>query len=130
AVLWSACVLQGLSYVYYSFFSCVILASAAVLGFIKTRRRDSLRKGALAVLLVVLGTAASLAPSFWYWHAHGKSTALVYKTPAMAELYGLKIRHLLTPNPGHPLAAFRHLSETLSAAASPPDEENGLSRLG
>lgn len=51
-VLLGACVAQGLSYVYYAFFGCILLGAATLAGWFKTRRLAPLRLGALGVLLL------------------------------------------------------------------------------
>ena len=44
------CAGQGLSYIYYSFFSCVLLGAAGLLGWLRTRRLATLRLAAAGVV--------------------------------------------------------------------------------
>lgn len=129
-VLLTGCALQGLSYVYYSFFACALLVAAATLGWARTRRGTPLRLAAAGVALIGVCTAASVAPSLMFWRKNGSNPEVIYKTAAQAEMYGLKIRHLLTPIPDHPLPAFRRLSAAAAAARFPDETENVRARLG
>ena len=123
------CAAQGLSYIYYSFFSCVLLGAAGLLGWLRTRRLATLRLAAAGVALIVLGTAVGLAPSLLYWHEHGRNPDLQYKLVLEADLFALKIRHLLVPIPDHPFAPFRALAAA-AAAGFLGDNENAMGRLG
>jgi phosphoglycerol transferase len=124
------CAGQGLSYIYYSFFSCFLLGAAALLGWLRTRRLVTLRLAAAGVLLIVIGTAAGLLPSLLYWHEHGRNPDLQYKLVLESDLFGLKIRHLLVPIRDHPLAPWRALAAAAAAAGFQGDNENTMGRLG
>ena len=125
-----ACCLQGLSIVYYSLFSCALLVAAGALGWLRRRRAATLRLTVLAVAMTTLATAASVAPSWLYWRAHGPNLDLQYKAVADADTYGLKLRHLLIPIGDHPLPAFRQLATSAYLARFPGDNENTASKLG
>ena len=124
------CAGQGLSYVYYSFFACVLLGAAATLGWLRTRRRETVRMAAAGVLLIMIGTAAGLVPSLVYWHEHGRNPDLQYKRVLESDRFALKIRHLLLPIPDHPLAPWRALAEAADSAGFLDENENSKSRLG
>ena len=53
-----------------------------------------------------------------------------FKHAAEAEIYGLKVRFLLTPVPDHPIPAFRHIDQAFRDAQFPFDTENASARLG
>jgi hypothetical protein len=123
------CAAQGLSFIYYSFFSCLLLGAAGALGWLRTRRLATIRLASAGVLLIVLGTGAGLAPSFLYWHEHGRNPDLQYKLVVESDLYALKIRHLLMPIADHPFAPWRALAAT-AAAGFGGENENASTRLG
>ncbi len=126
-----ACVAQGFSFVYYSFFACVLLAIAAPLGWLRTRSTRPLLRAAVAVAILVACTALTMLPSLVYWQRHGFNPDLDYKPPAETDVYGLKLRHLLVPIPDHPLAPMRAIARSVEHAAFPGDnDENVLSKLG
>jgi len=125
-----ACFAQGLSYVYYAFFGCVLLAVAGALAALRTRRLALPRLAATGVLLLALGSAVPLVPSFAYWRAHGRNDHLSYKTVADADTYGLKLRQLLTPIADHPIGVFRAVAARIDEARFPLENENTTARLG
>ena len=126
----AACAGQGLSYIYYSFFSCVLLGAAGVLGWLRTRRLATLNLVAAGVLLIVIGTAIGLTPSLVYWQEHGRNPDLQYKFVREADSLGLKVRHLLMPISDHPFAPFRALATAAAQAGFFGDNENTMGRLG
>jgi hypothetical protein len=129
-VLWTACVLQGLSYVYYSFFACLLLVPAMLLGAGRLRRAAPIRTGVVAILLLSATTAVTLLPSALYVRAHGKNAEMGYKFVAEADTYGLKLRHLLTPVPDHPWAPLAAAAAAIEDARFPGENENTSARLG
>lgn len=124
------CVAQGLSYIYYSFFSCLLLGAAAALGWLRTRRLATLKLAAAGVLLILIGTAVGLGPSLLYWREHGRSPDLQFKLALESDVYGLKVRHLLLPIPDHPFPPWRALAAAAAAADFPGENENATDRLG
>jgi len=129
-VVLAAAALQGLSYIYYTFFAAVLVTVAWAIGTLRTRSRAGLGIATVALAALALGTAVSMAPSVLYWRAHGRNTQLQYKSPNEADYYGLKIRQLLLPIPDHPIAAFRRVDTVVRAAQFPLENENTSARLG
>ncbi len=130
AYIYLGCLLQGLSYIYNSFFGVVLFATAAGLACIIYRRGISLVSGLLAVVVLCGATLINLAPNLIYWAEHGRNSAMAYKSPAAAEFYGLKIRHLLTPTPENPFPPLRYIEKKLGSAGFTGENENAQSRLG
>jgi hypothetical protein len=126
----TACVAQGLCYVYYSFFACMLLTIAAPIGWLRTGSSRLARRAAVVILLVAAETAIQMVPSVVYWHRHGPNSELAYKAPSDTDVYGLKLRHLLLPIGDHPVPAFRRISAKVWAAAFPGENENASARLG
>jgi phosphoglycerol transferase len=126
--LLTGCLAQGLSYVYYAFFGCFLLGVGAAVGWLRMRRADLVRTAASGILLLVLGTAVPLIPSFVYWSQHGTNPDLAYKPPADADHFGLRVRHLLTPRSDHPVGALRAMaSATRRADPLGANESNHVS---
>jgi len=125
-----ACALQGLSFIYYSFFSCALLLTAGALGWLRTRRREAPRLALVAVGIIIACSAASLAPSLLYWSRHGSNPDVHFKTAAEAEVYALRIRHMLTPVSDHPLGLLKRIATALEGAGFPTERENEAARLG
>ena len=125
---WSA--LLGFNYVYYAFFGCFFVVVGSVVGFLRRRDWRALRAGILCVLLIASGTLVNLAPSLYSWGRHGRPTILHDKAAAESEVYGLKIRQLVSPAFEHSFPPFRWWEQKESAAQFPLETENAGSRLG
>ncbi|MGI8820642.1 MAG: hypothetical protein ACR2ID_07240 [Chthoniobacterales bacterium] len=121
------CLAIGLTYIYWAFFSCIALAIGCCLGFFRTKSKPIL----LATLIYgcVIGAAAlaDLTASFVYWSQVGPNTALNYKRPAEADIYGLKIRQMFTPIQNHPFPFMRTLRYKSIAAKFPYDDNEATS---
>jgi len=126
----AGCGLIAFNYVYYAFFGCFILIVASVTGFLQYRAWRVLGAGALCVMLIGGCTYINLAPSLHSWAVRGQPLAVPAKTPAESELYGLKIRQLVSPGLWHRFPPFRAWLTREEAAAFPLETENGSSRLG
>ena len=128
--IYLACLAQGFTYVYNSFFSVVLFAVAGLLAFTAHRRKGALFASSLAVGIICSAVLTNLAPSLIYRAEHGANAAMAYKSPVMAEVYGLKLRHLLAPIPENPLPPIQYVQKKLDGAGFTDDQENATSRLG
>ncbi len=86
--------------------------------------------GGLAIVLVAVCTTLNLAPSIYSWSLHGRPMILRDKLPAESEVYGLKIRQLVSPVFNNSLPPLRRWAEREGAAQFPLETENTKSRLG
>lgn len=126
----AGCALLGINYVYYAFFASFCLVAGALIGYASHRDRRLLVSGALAVAVIAGSTLLNLAPSFYSWQQHGRPLIQREKTPAEAEMHGLKIRQLISPVYPHAFPPFNGWVEREAAARFPNDYENWSSRLG
>jgi len=124
------CALVGFNYVYYAFFGCFVVGLAALVGYLAHGRVRILVAGAICVTLIAGTTLLNLAPSLYSWSAHGRPLILRDKVPAESEVYGLKIRQLISPVFEHRFAPFRRWADKEAAAGFPVETENMTSRLG
>lgn len=128
---WIGCLIAGLAYAYTAFFAVFVLMMAGVLSLLKNRDiRQIVLPAALAGVVVGV-TVVDLSPSLIFWARNGQNAKMLFKSPAEAELYALKIRYLITPIPDHPIPLLRAAEARLSTAKYPlfPDE-NEWGRLG
>ncbi len=125
----AACVLQGFDYIYYSFFAAVLFGIAGLLAF-RRGRYASLRLPLLAMTLITAATALNLAPALYSWHTDGKPPEMGYKSPAEAEVYGVKLRRLLVPHVDNPIAPLAKYAQKDRDAHFPLENENVTARLG
>jgi len=128
---WIGCVVAGLSYAYTAFFAVFVLAAAGLLGFLKFRNlRAPLLAAALAAAVGVT-VLVDLSPALLFWARNGVNASMAFKSPAETELYGLKIRYLVTPVPDHPIQLFRAAEARLATTKYPQfPNENETGRLG
>jgi phosphoglycerol transferase len=126
--LYVACALQAFSYIYNAFFACFVLLVAGTLAVIVFRRWSLGLVAAVLIFIITAGTILSLSPTLLFWRTHGKPVS--YKTPAEAEIYGMKIRHLLSPIHDHPVPLLRQVATKVRQANFPHENENATSNLG
>ncbi len=126
---WIACAIQGVSYIYYSFFACVLFLVAGALGSVRMRTYRPIVVSGILVTTIGIMTLVGLSPSILYRLSNGPNSAASYKLPAEAEIYGLKIRHLVTPVPENPIGLLRNIASRLDSSF-PNDNENATARLG
>jgi phosphoglycerol transferase len=129
-IIWGGCVLLGLNYVYNAFFASFCILVGAVIGYFINRDRRVLASGALCLALIAGSTVVNLSPTFYSWYKNGQPLIVREKVPAEAEVYGLKIRHLLSPVFPHRFAPFNQWVEQEAAARFPNENENWTARLG
>jgi len=130
AVLLAGSGLLAFNYVYYPFFACVLIAAASAVGYVTYREGRILRSGALFLAVLAACTFLNLAPSLQSWRREGKPIVLLDKVPAHAEIYGLKIRTLISPPFDHVFPPFQWWIQREFQAQFPLETENASSRLG
>ena len=130
ALLLAGCALIALDYVYCAFFAAFLIGVAALVGFATGRQRRVLVAGALCLAVVCGFTFLNLAPSLYSWRVNGKPFILPNKMPSEAELYGLKIRQLVSPIYPHSWPGFAEWNAKEATAHFPLENENLGSRLG
>ncbi len=126
----SAILIQGFDYIYYNFYTCILLAYASAQGYCSYKDSRFLRLGAFFICLTIAATTLNLTPAFYSWYKHGAPSGLDYKASAEAEIYGLKIRHLLTPSPNSPVPGLSAWASKDVSAGFPLENENSGARLG
>lgn len=125
-----AAVAQGFNYIYYSFFTLLLLAFAGWFGVVRTRSWRPIKQASLAGLIILASASINLAPSFLSWHSHGKPPDMAYKSSVEAEIYGLKIRKMLAPNEANQIPVLSHWGQRDKSVAFPNENENVTARLG
>jgi hypothetical protein len=110
---YAAAVVQGLNYIYFTFFAVLLLAVAALIAELRGHRPGGWRVPLVASAILIFTAGANLAPSFHSWWRDGRPPDLDYKSPAEADVYGLTIRQMLAPQRDDPLSsigAWRHVN--------------------
>jgi phosphoglycerol transferase len=127
---YAAAVVQGLNYVYFTFFGLLLLAVAALIGAVRGRRTGGWRVALVASAILTVAAGANLAPSLRSWWRDGRPPGLDYKTLAEADAYALTIRQMLAPQRDDPLSAIGAWRRVGSGAGFPAERETVAARLG
>ncbi len=123
-----SCFLVGLGFVYYSFFTFVLLVAAIGIAWL-TDHRGSIRRGAACVIVIGCGTVINLAPVAIDWAWHGKPSELNDRLPEHADMFALRIRDMITPSSVTPIPGLRSLGEAVERVPW-PSGEGTFSKLG
>jgi hypothetical protein len=126
----AGCALLGFNYVYYAFFGAFCIAAGTIVGYVVRRDRRVLASGALCVAIISGSTLVNLVPSFVSWSQNGRPLMMRDKTPAEAEMFGLKIRQLVSPVFPNRFPPFQSWVQQEASARFPNETENWTSRLG
>src|SRR4030095_12128624 len=126
---YGAALAQGFNFIYYSFFSVLLLAFAGWLGFRRTKSWKPIRAGAIACGTILLAAFVNLTPSFLSWYTNGKPD-LNFKSAEESEIYGLKIRKMLAPHEANMVPICRQWGEKDKSINFPNENENTSARLG
>lgn len=115
------CLAAGFTYIYWAFFTCVVVSLGAVIGFVRSRNRAGLALAGILVATVALAATLNMAASLRYWHSAGRNSELAFKRPSEADIYGLRIRQMLTPVESNGLPFLQRLREKIVAGGFPED---------
>lgn len=87
----------GFDYIYTAFFACFFLLLAGLLASYQTHTSDFLRMALRCILSIAICVLINQLPTLILWWQDGFPPNMHYKSISDAEVYGLKIRHLLIP---------------------------------
>ena len=125
-----ACILQGFNYVYFSFFSVILISIAALISFTYKNGLWNARLPACAIALIVVSTAINFIPTYKSWQKDGGPSGMGYKSAAEAEIFGAKIRRMISPHPQNPFPLLAKYARLDVSANFPNENENTTARLG
>jgi phosphoglycerol transferase len=91
------CILISSTFIYYPFFSCFFLIVAGVSSSISRGHRNPLIVSIILIVLIIIGVLINTSPTLLYQNENGKNLVTAVRAPQDAELWGLKIIHLLLP---------------------------------
>jgi phosphoglycerol transferase len=126
----AVCALMGCGGVYYAFFGCFFLLLAAVACCLNRRRLYPLVSGGILIAVICLGVAANLTPKYLYDREHGPNPQAIERTPAQAELLGMKVAQLVLPVPEHRVRFLANVREKYRVYLEPAFNENCFASLG
>jgi hypothetical protein len=91
---------------YYSAFTVLLVAFAALLRFVAQRERETLVAGGGIVALILAVSLIQLAPTIVYRIDHGTNDQVAKRYWFESEVYGLKLTNLLLPVDHHRIGAL------------------------
>jgi phosphoglycerol transferase len=118
------CVAIGLTYIYWAFFACIVIAIGCLIGLFRFGNKKIVLAALLYITIIGAASVADKSGSLLYWYRNGYNRALQFKTPVEADIYGLRIRQMLTPIADHPFPLMRNVRAKIAAAGF-PDDANG-----
>jgi phosphoglycerol transferase len=115
--------------IYYTFFFCYLLTSHAALRSFGTRRLQTLKSAAIALMATMTGAALAHGPNLWSAWQRTEPQAALIRPANDSETYGLKLVQMLLPAPGYHQGGLAKLGAAYRASA-PLINENASASLG
>ncbi len=116
--------------VYYAFFGCFFLAVAGLACAVAQGRLIQLVPSAVLVTVITAGLFAQIAPTLHTRSTLGTNRDVATRFPVEAEVYGLRLVHLLLPIPHHQIDRFARLNQSYLTAVPGANNEAQMSGLG
>ena len=113
----AAAIATGVQFSYYAIFTLILIVLVAAIRFLAVPRRATLIDPLVALLVSGAAFVAMLAPTLLYRLEHGTNALVAHRSPADAELYGLKLVQLLLPIGGHRIGSFDQKAQEYAATA-------------
>jgi len=118
------CILQSSAGVYYAFFTCYLFIVAGVAAALQRKRLYPLFTAALLIGVTGTGVLANISSSLFYNRAQGPNREVARRNPFEAEVFALKMTHLLFPVPGHRIGFLAQKRSVYDRHAEPSNENN------
>ena len=114
---------------YYAFFTCAFSAFAGAYGAFAFRKWQAVISSAVFIALIAAFGAINQAPAIHYQKEYGSNPVAV-RFSREADLYGLKIAHLVLPIDDHNLGVLARLKGRYNSPFRPEENENKTAALG
>lgn len=124
-----ACAWCGTTGVYYAFFTCIVLAVAAI---VQSAHQASLRpavRAAAFIGVIVLCVALQLIPTQLLNRESGSNPSVAKRALIESEIYSLRMAQMLLPVPDHRVSILAKIRARYDAESTPVNE-NGTATLG
>lgn len=125
-----ACIFQGLNYVYYSYFAVLLILFSTVVSYSGAGKLKQFLLPIVAISLIFLATTFNLYPYFASIGKNGNPPELGYKSLSEAEVYGAKLRRMISPHENNEIPIISAYSKKESDINFPLENENKTVRLG
>lgn len=115
--------------VYYALFGLILLAASATAAFMRTKRSNSLFYPSILIIMISIGVLLNVTPNLFNKYSNGINSEVAVRSPADAEIYGLKFMQLALPRLGHRNEQFAAIASDY-AKVYPLVNENSTANLG
>lgn len=115
---------------YYTYFAAYFVAVAALAVSLRQRNFRPLLSGGALVAVLVIGGAVSLFPTLANKWQQAPNPEPTVRNHAAAEIYAMKIAHLVLPIRGHRLSFLHDFMENYYRPEVPLNNENSCASLG
>jgi phosphoglycerol transferase len=118
------CALVGSTGVYYAFFACFFLLIAGISSwFYHGSSRRHLFSSLLLLALIAIVFFVNISPTLFYRYQHGVNRFVGQRDPSEAEIYALRLTHLVRPTAGHRIPSLNRLSSSYSSSTIEGSQE-------
>ena len=114
---------------YYPIFTCFFLCVVILFNLVSTRKLSSIKKPVFVICCITISFCISILPALIYQITKGANLSAMQRSPAEAEIYGLKIIQFFIPLDGNGLPFLQNLIDKYNQTA-PLVNENSTSYLG
>jgi phosphoglycerol transferase len=121
---------QGFGYLYYTFYTLILLFVSTLIGYCKNQDYRILKIGTLAIFVSMLCSVVNLTPTFYSWNKYGKPDQIGFKTSQESEIYAIKLRQMLVPNKDNCIPLLSLWGKNDASIPFPNENENKSARLG
>jgi phosphoglycerol transferase len=110
------CILIGWDTPYNAFFGACLLATAALVRWLRRNDPRTLLTAASLIAVLSISLMLGLAPNMTYVRAHGR-IGVATRAPAESEIYGLTLIQMFSPVQGHRIARLARWKEQFRSQA-------------
>lgn len=119
----------GTTGVYYAFFTCIVLAIAAIMNSLQQRSiKPTVRTGGV-VSVIALCVALQLTPTQILNRQDGPNPSVAKRLLVESEVYSLRLAQMVLPVPNHRIPVLAKIRDEYDRESTPVNE-NGTATLG
>jgi len=112
------CLLVGSSGIYYVFFGAFFLTVGGIVGWWQRSDRTRLYAASILIATMLFSSVLSLAPFIWFRHVAGVNLTVGARSAVEAEIFSLKITHILLPTINHRVPFLASIRESYLASTA------------
>ncbi len=115
---------------YYAAFGLVLITATGIVGAVAFASFDRLRATGVLLITMTLALIVQILPVIFFQRQYGNNLAVISRSLAEIESYGLKITGLLTPVINHRIDALASFSQKATYVPLPSENTSALGIVG